>query len=322
MRNSQRNTLRALLLAVTPVFCLDIPLNAQNPPTQDNRAVQDNDTMRKDVVDFARFLDSHPEVAEQVRKNPSLLDNRQFVQNHPALETYLRNNPGVRDAIRQNPTAFMQREDSFDNDRDAHERDANMDDRDRDRSVAEFDHFLDSHREIAEQVRRDPSLLDNRQFVQNHPALGTYLQNNPGVRDDIRQNPNAFMEREDRFDRTQNGDRDLNRDHLASFGRFLDGHSNIAREVSDNPDRVKDQQYVDNHEELKAYLDANPDVRQDLMANPNGFVKGAQQFTNSGGTTGSGTNVSGNGTGTGTKGNSSAGSSTETPTAPTSKPKQ
>jgi hypothetical protein len=299
----QRKSLRASLLAVASLFCLSIPAQAQNSAAQD-KAVQDSNVTRRNLAEFDRFLDSHPEVAEQVRKDPSLLDNRQFVHNHPALEAYLQNHSEVRADIRQNPTAFMQREDSFDNNTTR-------------RDVAEFNHFLDSHHEIAEQVRRDPSLLDNRQFVQNHPALETYLRGNPGVRDDIRQNPTAFMQREDRFDR-ENADRD----HLASFGAFLGGHSNIDREVSENPERVKDQQYVDNHAELKAYLNANPDVRQDLMADPTSFVKGAQQYTNA--TPGSGTNGSGNGTtvgGASIKGSSSTGS-TGTETTPVSKSKQ
>jgi hypothetical protein len=315
MRNGpwQTNSLRALLFAITTLFCLSIPATAQNSPTQ-SKAAEDNDAMRRDVAEFARFLDSHPEVAEQVRKNPSLLDDRQFVEKHPALKTYLQNHPGVRSDIRQNPGAFVQSVDSFD---------ARRDDRDREReNVEQFDHFLDSHREISEQVRKNPSLLDDRQFVQNHPALEAYLEKHPEVRDDIRQDPSGFMRQEDRFNRAQNDDRDLSRDHLASFGAFLNGHSNIAKEVSENPDRVRDQQYVDNHAELKAYLNANPDVRQDLMTEPSSFVKGAQQFTSSGGTTGSGTNGSGGGTAAGMKGSSPTGPSNEAPMAPVSKPKQ
>ena len=65
------------------------------------------------------------------------------------------------------------------------------------RDLADFDRFLDTHREIAEQVRKDPSLLDNREFVQNHPALQDFLQDNPGVRDQLRQDPNAFMRQEE-----------------------------------------------------------------------------------------------------------------------------
>ena len=34
-------------------------------------------------------MDSHPEIAEQLRKNPSLVNNQEFVENHPALQTFL-----------------------------------------------------------------------------------------------------------------------------------------------------------------------------------------------------------------------------------------
>jgi hypothetical protein len=320
MRNGpwQRQRLQRWFLVTIPLFCLTISTRAQNTTVQDNRSTPASDSTRKDLADFDHFLDNHPEIAEQVRRDPSLLDKRQFVQSHPALQTYLAKNPGVRDDIQRNPSAFMYEEDRFDRGRNVGDRN------DPHGNVEEFGRFLDGHREIAEQVRRDPSLLNNRQFVQGHPPLEAYLGNNPGVRDDIRRDPSAFMRQEDQFERTQNGDRDFNRDHLASFGAFLGGHSNISREVSENPDRVRDQQYVDSHVELKAYLHDNPEVREDLMANPGGFVKGAQQF-NSGATS---TNGSGAMTGAGAPGatgaKASGGSSTPTPapTTPAPKPKQ
>jgi hypothetical protein len=237
MRNGpwQRKSLRAVLLAATPLFCLSTPAVAQNSPAQNNKAVQDNRPVQDN--DITR------------------------------------------------------------------------------RDIVEFNHFLDNHREIAEQVRKDPSLLDNRQFVGNHAELEAYLNEHPGVRDEIRQNPDAFMQQEDRFDHAESGQRDLNRDHMASFGAFLGGHSNVARELSENPDRVKDQQYVDDHTELWSYLNTHPDVRQDLMANPSGFVKGAQQFS-------AGTSANGSGTTTGSGTTGVTGSSSRTSTTPAAKPKQ
>lgn len=280
---------------------------------QDRDADHRNDGDRRDVASFDRFLDGHREISEQVRKDPSLLDNRSFVQNHPELQTYFQENPGVRDQIRQDPNAFMRQEDAYD-------RDTNMRDRDagagRDaRDVASFDRFLDGHREIAEQVRKDPSLVDNRNFVQDHPALQAYLQDNPGVRDQLRQDPNGFMRQEDALNRDSNtGDRDPMHNRMADFGGFLHDHSDIRKDVARDPSCVKDQNYVRNHTELDAYLNAHPDVRAELMANPQGFVQGAQQYGNSStgagvsgrgtGTTGTGTGISGSMTGTSTTGTS------------------
>jgi hypothetical protein len=302
---------------------------------------RDRDADRRDVANFDRFLDDHREIAQQVRKDPSLLDNQKFVHDHPALETYFQDNPGVRDQLRQNPNAFMQQEDAFNHDynhdpnmrdRDAvgQDRDANRGDfnRDRDadrRDVANFDRFLDDHREIAQQVRKDPSLLDNQKFVQDHPALETYLQDNPGVRDQIRQDPNAFMRQEDAFNRDSNmRDRDPMHDHMADFGGFLHSHSDIQNDLSRNPSAVKDHEYVQNHPELFAYLNAHPDVQAELMANPDNFVHGAQQYNSASpsGTTGSGAGVkTGSGAGTTGTGTGSTPTSTEPATTPHQSPK-
>ena len=299
---------------------------------------QNRDSDHRDVANFDRFLDGHREIAQQVRKDPSLLDNRNFVQSHPALQTYLQDNPGVRDQLRQNPNAFMQQADSYNRDPNARDRDAggqqadlaNRDSNARDRDAggqdrntgrrdeANFGRFLDGHREIAEQVRKDPSLLDNRNFVQSHPALQTYLQDNPGVRDQLRQDPNTFTQQAEFHDRDSN--RDAMNDRMAGFGGFLDSHSDIRRDLSKDPNVVKDHEYVQNHAELNTYLNAHPDVRDDLMANPQSFVQGAKQYNNGGATgTASGAGVN-DGRGTGTTG-SSTGTSTNQATTH-SKPNQ
>jgi hypothetical protein len=271
---------------------------------------------RHDDAEFNQFMNSHREIAEQVRKNPSLINDPNFVRNHPALQTFLQQNPGVRDETRQNPNAFNQQEQSSESANFAMARDADLRDRgtgspDRDSNradLAQFNKFLDSHREIAEQVRKDPSLVNNREFVQNHPALQSYLQSNPVLRQDLRQDPNAFMQEQNRFDRQGNGgDRDISHEHMADFGGFLGGHSDIAKDVSKNPSVVKNHEYVQQHPELTAYLNAHPDLRDELMANPTSFVKGAQQFSTGGSTTG-GVSTTGSGT-TG----SSTGASTATP---------
>ena len=121
--------------AIVSCLCLSYPTQAQSSAPQNQQAVQSDtqqdrqaapgDTDRRDVANFDQFLDSHREIAEQVRKDPSLLDNRTFVQDHPALQTYLNDNPGVRDQLRQNPNAFMRQEDAYDRNTNMRDRDAN-----------------------------------------------------------------------------------------------------------------------------------------------------------------------------------------------------
>ena len=361
------------LSALTAFFCVSTSASAQttpaqnptttpaqNPqttPTQNNRPAQDNDINRQELANFDRFLDSHREIAEQLRKDPPLVNNQEFVKNHPALQTYLQEHPGVRGATKDNPNAFMRQEDRFDrrdDNRDikrpelAHfdqfldshreiagqlRRDPSLADNQEfiknhpalqtylqehpelrseikenpnafmqqearyDRSednrginrpeLAHFDQFLDSHREIAGQLRRDPSLVDNQEFIKNHPALQTYMQEHPELRAEIKENPNAFMQQEARYDRSENGmNRDADHRPFARFGEFLGSHSNIAQQLSKDPSLVKNQEYMENHPELREYLSANPDVRQGLMENPQSFVRHAQPFSNSNKTAG------------------------------------
>ena len=252
----------------------------------DNRN-SDRGGERGDLASFNRFLDSHPEIAEQIRKNPSLCDNAQFLKNHPALQSYLQQNPGVRQQLQQNPNAFMQAEDRFERGQ------GGQDQMGRDqRELASFDHFLSDHREIAEQLRKDPSLVDNSQFVKTHPALQTYLQDHPEVRTALKDNPSGFMQQEARYQNYENGangqngayrDRNsMNNNHSASFGQFLGAHASISDQLSKDPWLVKRQDYMQDHPELQSYLNDHPEVRQDLMADPQTFVQSAQQFNSSG----------------------------------------
>jgi hypothetical protein len=207
-----------------------------------------------------------------------LVDNQEYVRNHPELQAYLQEHPELSAQLKQDPNAFMHQEDRYDQRQDNRDRDVNR------QELAHFDQFLDSHRETAEQLRKDPSLIDNEEFVRNHPALRTYLQDHPELRAQLKADPNAFMQQEARYARYDNREDGMNRDatghrQAASFGEFLGGHSEISQRLSEDPTLVKNQEYMENHPELQQYLSAHPEVKQELMANPQTFVKSAQQFS-------------------------------------------
>ena len=230
---------------------------------------------REELANMDRFMDSHPEIAEQLRKDPSLVDDKQFVENHPALQQFLADHPEVREEYKQHPEAFMHEEERFDR----------REDRDRGLDItrtelANMDRFMDSHPEIAEQLRKDPSLVDNKQFVENHPALQQFLADHPGVREEYKEHPEAFMHREERFDRREDRgrDRDVTNAELASFNEFLGNHDRIADELSKNPSLADNKEYLENHSELRDYLNAHPQVHEELSENPGNFIKTAQQF--------------------------------------------
>ncbi len=275
------------LLALATLFCL--PLSAQSAPAQStaqtkataqtNTSAQDNAANRDELARFDQFLDGHREIADQLRRDPSLADKPDYLKDHPDLQSFLQDHRGVRDQIKNDPNAFMREADRF-NRRDDY-RDRGFD---RNRAdMASFDRFLDSHREISEQVRRDPSLVDNEQFVKDHPALQTYLQDHQGVRDQLRDDPNAFVrgaDRDNRFEDNRGRNLGQNRQELASFNQFLNNHHEISEQVRKDPSLVDNDEFVKNHPDLQTYLQDHPEVRNQLRDNPNGLLQAEARSDN------------------------------------------
>jgi hypothetical protein len=141
---------------------------------------------------------------------------------------------------------------------------------------------MDSHPEIAEQLRKNPSLVNNEEFVENHPALQQFLASHPGVREEYKENPNGFMSQTQSFDRREDSnfrrDGDVTGGELGSFHEFMEGHSNIAGQLSKNPSLANNKEYLESHPELRDYLKAHPEVHEELSENPQSFLKLAQQF--------------------------------------------
>ena len=90
-----------IVAAATLTLAMTDPLMAQQPTVP---AVEN--------ADYAYF-DSHPEIANQLAKDPTLIDNQQFVDSHPSLHTYLHDHPNVRHEFKTHPYKFMHRSEMY-----------------------------------------------------------------------------------------------------------------------------------------------------------------------------------------------------------------
>lgn len=168
--------------------------------------------------------------------------------------------------------------------------DQNTQDQNRDRDndiryqeVATINRFLEDHSEIAEALRKDPSQCNCEEFLKTHPEVRAYLQEHPEIRADLKENAAAFVQQGPTYGRPDSGmDRDA-AGRYASFGEILGGDADISDQLSKDPTLVKNQEYLQNHPELRDYLTAHPDVQQEMLQNPESFVKSAQQFNNNNG---------------------------------------
>jgi hypothetical protein len=86
-----------LTLSALAISCsLATPARAQS-----TKSLPDADTTRQELASFNQFLDSHRGTAEQLRRDPSLVNSEEFLKSHPALQTYLQQDPQVREEMKE-----------------------------------------------------------------------------------------------------------------------------------------------------------------------------------------------------------------------------
>jgi hypothetical protein len=139
------------------------------------------------------------------------------------------------------------------------------------------------------------------------------------VRQELNQNPSAFMQQESRYESRENGmgRSGMNREQY-SFGQFLGTHSGISEELSKNPSLLKNREYMSSHPELQAYVKAHPDAQSMMAKDPDSFLKASQRFSSS---TKTGATTSTTGT-TGTAKSTTPSTTTPSTTNTTKPPKQ
>jgi len=62
--------------------------------------------------------------------------------------------------------------------------------------AADFNHFFDSHPDVARELSADPRLIDNQHYLAAHPELRQYMWSHPGVDQTFRDHPYNFVHEE------------------------------------------------------------------------------------------------------------------------------
>ena len=190
-----------VLLLVLAVILVGTNAVAQGNPNPD--------ITRPELQNFDRFLDGHPAVEQDLRKDPRLIENRAYVDSHPELKEFLGSHPGVREEIKETPRYFMEREERYDR----NHQDITHG------QVSPFDEFLDRHPNVDREISKNPSLIRNREYLAKHPELREYLDAHPAMRKEAQENPKAFMKRERKFDKREDKLEDKREEKLERKGK-------------------------------------------------------------------------------------------------------
>lgn len=109
---------------------------------------------------------------------------------------------GDRDSMQDRDN--MGKQQDADRDRDQDRMGGNRNDSLNRQQVGEFDQFLDKHPEISEELRKDPSKINDESWVREHKDLAKFLDKHPRVREELKENPSAVMNREKRYEKNEN----------------------------------------------------------------------------------------------------------------------
>ena len=106
-----------ILAATVLAGSLSLPALAQedyrehpNPPANSGSTYRgDHDTTRAELRSFDEFADQHRDIENDLRTNPSLINDPEYLEHHSELREYLEHHPKVAEEFKENPTAFENR---------------------------------------------------------------------------------------------------------------------------------------------------------------------------------------------------------------------
>lgn len=149
-------------------------------------------------------------------------------------------------------------------------------DRVSDRDLRSFDAFLDAHWEAAQELYRDPELINSDRFLRGHAALRDWLDDHQEAARAIEADPRAVIWHERTAARYQEESRSastrISERDLRSFEDYLDSHDETAQLLYQNPDLINDRRFVRNHDALHDWLEGHREAAAVIQANPDKFL--------------------------------------------------
>lgn len=141
------------------------------------------------------------------------------------------------------------------------------------RDQRSFERYLNSNSQTARQLRQDPELIRDREFVRDHESLDDWLDSHANAAEALRANPHKYLGsdrvRQSSHERTTAY---MSEQELRNFESFLDRNPETARRLYENPDLIKDRQFARNDPALNDWMDRNPQTADAIQANPHKFL--------------------------------------------------
>ena len=122
------------------------------------------------------------------------------------------------------------------------------------RALREFDRFLDHHPLLETRLRINSHLVTNKDFLDKNPELAGFFRANPDVADGLKIYPLYFINRA----LLQQASAPLSFRELAPLRDLLQQQPKLEQALIENPELIRDQEFVDSHLSLHECLVRHP----------------------------------------------------------------
>lgn len=179
-----------LALVVVSLALLTGSVLAQNttPPPQPTGTTPPSGPSDRQEID--NFLIHRPDVAEELHRDPALINNPEWLAKHPEVQTFMKDHPNAQRVAAEHPD-WATKEVGRSLERQTAP------------AMRQTDEFLQTHPKVAQELASNPKLIDNKEYLSQHPQLNTYLNNHPAVRNEWQAHPVTFTKAEEQYHQQQ-----------------------------------------------------------------------------------------------------------------------
>ena len=124
--------------------------------------------------------------------------------------------------------------------------------------MTRFATFLDQHSDIEARLRENAELLNDPAFLKNHPSLGRFLTSHPKVNDELVAQPRWFLHRA--ITRPILTPAPANAKQLAEFDKLLDQYPEVASELAQHPQMLRQPRFLNSHPAIRDYVKEHPEI--------------------------------------------------------------
>jgi hypothetical protein len=228
----------------------------------------DSPAARHELQSFKQFLANHPWIANKLRENPSLANDKGFQHHSPELPQFLNAHPFVQSNFKIDANGVMSRVQQ--SDLGSPNNHLNY------QEMRNFKHFLSIHPWIADKLRQKPSLANDKGFLNGAHELPEFLNAHPYVQAQIRADASGVMRRVQELPPDEPRPGAHSSDYEA-LKLFMDNHKWIAEKLKDDPSRATNKDFLKDSRELRQFLEAHPYLQEQFKQDARGTLDLALQ---------------------------------------------